>query len=285
MKVWIRQLDEILRGETTRPRRLQPSVSAINAPGIAIVIVALAVSYGLCMGSFALARGIEIGTSRSIQQGLLQTVASMLKMPVLFLSTLLITFPSLYVFSALAGSRMKVGEVMRLLVAALAVNLAVLASLGPIVAFFSVSTPNYFFVLLLNVGCCGLAGTLGLWFLTQALHRLSDPALQSVPAEEQSVVKTGGEPTRETTAESLLPPGSPEEIPPGPLRRSGTHATGRHVQKVVLVWIVVFGLVGSQMGWVLRPFIGSPTRDFTWFRSRESSILEAVGAALQGLFG
>ena len=28
--------------------------------------------------------------------------------------------------------------------------------------------------------------------------------------------------------------------------------------------MVVFGLVGAQMGWVLRPFIGNPNQPFQW---------------------
>jgi len=48
--------------------------------------------------------------------------------------------------------------------------------------------------------------------------------------------------------------------------------------------VIVFGLVGAQMGWVLRPFIGNPDVPFTWFRVRESSFFEAVWNALMKLF-
>jgi len=39
---------------------------------------------------------------------------------------------------------------------------------------------------------------------------------------------------------------------------------------------VVFGLVGAQMAWMLRPFIGNPNSPFTLIRSRESNFFEAV---------
>ena len=58
---------------------------------------------------------------------------------------------------------------------------------------------------------------------------------------------------------------------------------GRHVKTVFRCWVVLFGLVGAQMGWVLRPFIGDPDRPFTWFRPRESNFFEAVLHALQDL--
>jgi hypothetical protein len=102
-----------------------------------------------------------------------QLLASAVKVPALFFLTLLVTFPSLYVFNALVGSRLKLRSVLRLLIAALAVMLAVLASFGPIVAFFSVSTTSYPFMKLLNVIVFAIAGFLGLLFLLQTLHRLS----------------------------------------------------------------------------------------------------------------
>jgi ABC-type sugar transport system substrate-binding protein len=86
--------------------------------------------------------------------------------------TLPVTFPSLYVFNALVGSRLSLRSVLRLLVAMLAVMLAVLSSLGPIVVFFAVSTESYPFMKILNVGMATVAGVLGLAFLLRTLHRL-----------------------------------------------------------------------------------------------------------------
>ena len=120
---------------------------------------------GACMGTFALfsARGADV----------MQVVASMVKVPALFYLTLLVTLPSLYVFNALVGSRLTLAAVVRLLVATLGVIVAVLASLGPIVAFFSVSTTSYPFILLFNVVDLRVSGFLGMLFLLQTLHRLS----------------------------------------------------------------------------------------------------------------
>ncbi len=38
------------------------------------------------------------------------------------------------------------------------------------------------------------------------------------------------------------------------------------------VWLVIYALVGAQMGWVLRPFIGSLSLKFEWFRDRQANI-------------
>ena len=162
---WFTELDRLLRGELTRVSSLQRGGLDISPGRLGALIVVLAMIDGACMGSFALFK-ISGPTG-------MQVVASMIKVPLLFYLTLLVTFPSLYVFNALVGSRLRLGTVLRLLIASLGVMTAVLASLGPIVAFFSVSTASYPFMLLFNVAVFTVSGALGLSFLLQTLHRLS----------------------------------------------------------------------------------------------------------------
>ena len=111
------------------------------------------------------------------------------KVPMLFFLTLIVTFPSLYVFNALVGSRLSFRTVLRLLVAALGVMLAVLASFGTIVVFFSLCTTSYPFMVLLNVAMFAVAGLLGMGFLLQTLHRLS-------LAQAMRIGRRGGVPPR-----------------------------------------------------------------------------------------
>jgi len=120
---------------------------------LSVIAALLGIIYGVCMGCYALFQG---GNAP-----LLQVLSTMLKVPVLFFLTLAVTFPSLYVFNALVGSRLSILSVLRLLVILLTVMLTVLASLGPIVAFFSASTTSYPFMLLLNVAIFALSGFLG----------------------------------------------------------------------------------------------------------------------------
>ena len=49
-------------------------------------------------------------------------------------------------------------------------------------------------------------------------------------------------------------------------------------------WLVVYGVVGAQMGWVLRPFVGTPDLPFEFFRERESNFLEGFLRSLALLF-
>jgi hypothetical protein len=244
METWWKNLDRILRGEATRMSELRRGRIEVPAGGLVAAIIILAMAYGACMGCFALfkAQGPSYW----------QVIASVVKVPALFLMTLAVTLIS----------------VVRLLTACLAIITAVIASLGPIVAFFSLSTTSYPFMILLNVVVFGVSGGMGLMFLLQTLHRLSLTRPLPAPTEAEELV--GGEKDDEAHA--------------GALDALEDQVVSRHVKTVFRCWMVLFGLVGAQMGWVLRPFIGDPARPFAWFRARESSFFEAVWQAFRSLF-
>jgi hypothetical protein len=272
MLIWLRYLDRVIRGDATQPSALRKGDIEQPVGGLSVIGALLGVIYGLCMGCFALFQGGD--------SPILQLIATMLKVPVLFFLTLAVTFPSLYVFNALVGSRLSMLSVLRLLVISLTVMLTVLASLGPIVAFFSASTTNYHFMLLLNVAIFMLSGFLGLRYLLITLQRLSDAMSQSiitVPPAPASIPVELDELTVPT------PPPAPAK-PTGALEPLAGQQIAQNVRTVFRVWLVVFGLVGAQMGWVLRPFLGTPERAFAWFRPRESNFFEAILYTLQHLF-
>lgn len=248
-----RDLDEILRGEATRLTMLREGEVRIAPGRLTRVIVALGVAYGFCMGCYALlsSDGPEFR----------QVLASMLKVPLLFYLTLLVTLPSLYVFNALVGSRLTFTSMVKLLTATLGVNVAGLASLGPIVAFFSACTTSYPFMVLLNVAVFAASGFLAQAFLLQTLQRLSIVQTIEPPSEDVPIGET-----------------------PSAVRPITDQFLGRHVKTIFRLWMVLFGLVGGQMAWVLRPFIGNPSVRFTWFRSRHSNFFEAVFHAIGALF-
>jgi hypothetical protein len=229
-----RELDRVLRGEALAGQSTR-SLFAVN--------LFLAALYGCCMGSFGL-----FGRS---EPEYWQILASGVKVPTLFLLTLGVTFPSLYVFNTILGTKLPFGKLVRALTAAMAVLIAVLASLGPIVAFFSATTSNYAFILILNVAVFTVSGLFGGFYLFRLLTRESQAAMP-LEADDDA-----------------------------PLRAT---PQGSGLGAVFYVWLVAFGLVGAQMAWVLRPFVGSPWLPFTWFRPREASFFEAVLKSLRQLF-
>ncbi len=262
---WIKILDRILRGQATRLTDLSGSGFDVPVFGLTAVIELLGIIYGLCMGLFSVTPG---GNGHPTQ-----ILASMIKTPALFLATLVVTFPSLYVFNALVGSRLVVLSALRLLIASLAVMLAVLASIGPIVAFFSFTTTSYEFMILLNVFVFAIAGLLGLAFLLQTLHRLSIAGIAAPPPLNTSLPEKSDGQVEVTELQET-----------GPLDYSTEHVLAPHVKTVFRVWVVVFGLVGCQMAWVLRPFIGHPGEPFSWFRHPHSNFFQAVIRAAIKLF-
>jgi hypothetical protein len=246
MRQLLRDIDRLLRGGYTQPDDLADGKISMPTRALVFGSLILGCFYGLFMGIY--------GATRPDNGTVQQLIATTVKVPLLFLLTLVVSFPSLYVLSALAGSRLKFRETLRLLLAAVAINLALLASLGPVVGFFTLSTQSYPFMIVLNVAFFGVSGIVGLAFLRRALRYVFAPRLPQGGAEEALLHAT--------------------HLP----RRSDLGLT------VFRGWLVVYGVVGAQMGWVLRPFIGTPELPFTWFRERESNFLEGVFTALRQLF-
>ena len=54
--------------------------------------------------------------------------------------------------------------------------------------------------------------------------------------------------------------------------------------KLIKAWLLLYGFVGSQLGWTLRPFFGSPGSDFSLFREIESNfyveVVKIIGSFL-----
>ena len=266
-----KDLDRLLRGEATRLGALKSGHIEIDQTKLPWIIIGMGVLYGACMGSFALANTPD----KTI--ALLQTLSSMGKVPILFFATLLVTFPSLYVFNALVGSRLTLVSVWRLLISALAVMMTILSSLGPIVAFFSISTTNYPFMLLLNVVVFGLSGFLGLKFLLGTLQRLTVVLYEKPDAP---AVAEGAD--QQAELDEVLSLFAEDDVKQGALDRVEARAMAANVKQVFGLWMIAFGLVGSQMAWVLRPFISDPQRtEFVLFAQRESNFFAAV---IQTLF-
>ena len=255
----LRLADDLLRGGAGgREARLRARDSTPLANLIVLGLV-LGAIYGAFMGLY--------GVLRPQSPTVYQWLATTLKVPLLFLLTLLVTFPSLYVFSVLAGSPLRIGGIVRIVLAAIVVNLALLASLGPVTGFFTLSTESYPFMVFLNVVVFAVCGVAGLVYL----HAEIRESLSGVSASSRSPPKHEGK--GEGDDVPLL---VPFEVDARSLVRT---------RLIFIVWIFIFGTVGAQMSWILRPFVGAPGVQFSLFRPRQSNFFEAVIETLSRLFG
>lgn len=235
-------LDELLRGRLTDAKQVRMGMTPVRLFG------PWALALGAIYGSFIAWYAIAGGATNAWWH----LLYVMVKLPALFLLTLFVTFPSLYVFNALMGCGLGFRATLRLLVATIVVNLALAASLGPILAFFTVSTTSYTFIVLLNVTLLGIAGSVSVGFLLRTLMKL----------QEADKIET---------TEENRPDNHEAEV-----------VSRRSVTGMFLIWILTYALVGSQMGWLLRPFIGHPGQELTFLRPRSGSFVESVWNSTAG---
>ena len=168
----------------------------------------------------------------------LQMLVSAVKVPMLFLLTLAVCYPMLYVVNVVMGSRLTFGQTLALILLALALTAVLLASFSPIALFFTIKQARYQFLQLLHVAIFACSGAFGMLALWQGLQAMC----------EQS---------------SLYP---------------------RQALVILRVWAVVFALVGLEMAWSLRPFVGAPGLEFEFFRShRHGTIYETMGTSVYKL--
>jgi len=236
----------------------------------------LGAAYGICLGCYSVFGGAP--------QAYLQVVASALKVPLLFLLTLVVSFPSLYVFAALQRLPLDFRSTLKLMLLAIVVHLTVIASLGPVFAFFAASTTSYPFLLLMNVAIFAVGGLLGLMILRRATRDMFAPKVEQHTAEPQAPPLPREAAEAADAAEAGDAAGSGEPSRPAGSPRLA-HQAADQAKRLLGVWCVVYGIVGAQMGWLLRPFLGSPDSPFEWFRAREGDFLTAVLRTLGNLFG
>lgn len=151
-----------------------------------------------------------------------------------------------------------------------------LASFALITLFFTFCTTSYPFMKLLNFVFFAASGLIGLGFLMNMLQRL-EPSHLLPPVTEPDMATDEESVADGDTASPAKP--TPSLMPwPLPSERSSA-------RRVFRLWVVLYALVGAQMGWVLRPFIGSPDMAFTWFRARDANIFLDLIQTLGNLLG
>jgi hypothetical protein len=194
-------------------------------------IVSLLIMSFSCFGIY----GAIIGATNSMTP--LQILSSAIKLPALYLVTLLVCLPTLYIFNAFFGSQSTIRQHFAYLLSTITVISVLLCGFAPVSLFFLLTVNDKFFFLLLNIAIFTLTGVLGVSFLYQAMK-----------------------------------PGDAEE-----------QAGNTQIRKNILkFWLGLYGFVGTQLGWTLRPFFGTG-KNFDLFRPREGSFFTAIWESIHRL--
>ena len=104
----------------------------------------------------------------------MQCLVSAIKLPALYLLTLIICFPTLYFFNVMFGSKRTFEQYLALLMTSMAMISILMFGFAPVSLFFLLSTSDYNFFLLLNVAIMAITGFLGISFFYQGMQLLSE---------------------------------------------------------------------------------------------------------------
>ena len=139
--------------------------------GLALCTILMAAFYGAVIGLY------QPGT---------QTLYAAVKMPLIILGTALMCTPTFYVFNAIFGSKLSLGQTLALVLLLSAATTLVLAAFAPIAWFFTVSTEGQGFLVFLHVSVFAIACSFGMRALLVARkyleylitsHRAINPGL------------------------------------------------------------------------------------------------------------
>ena len=238
--------------------------------------------------------GAVLGASN----GWLQALVSTVKLPLLFLATLAICLPTLYLFNLVFGARLSVLQACALIMVAITVTAVLTLAFAPISLFFLITARSYAFFKLLNVAILALTALVGLRFLTSGMRALNEQVVGESMLSNQVVV-TADVSQRELVSATVGGGAGPAAQPPsnGDARTARQNqnaakakapqpAAGERPASMILlyIWILLFGFVGTQLAWTLRPFFGDPGKPFELFRdiggTFYSDILSTVGSLL-----
>jgi len=126
--------------------------------------------------------GAVLGASNGIQQA----ISSAVKLPILFLVTIGICLPTLYLFNLVFGARLSLMQALSLVLVTVTVTSVLSLTFAPISLFFLVTAPQYAFYKLLNVSILVLTALVGLRFLIAGIRL--DPLIASSTIQDCGLV-------------------------------------------------------------------------------------------------
>jgi hypothetical protein len=232
--------------------------------------------------------GLVLGASN----GFWQALSSMVKLPLLFLATLAICLPTLYLFNLVFGARLSMMQTVALVMVSITVISVLTVAFAPISLFFLITAQNYEFFKLLNVCILVLTAVIGLLFLIRGMAALNAyhaavvapaPATEvAVAAEDRELALVGAGNGHGSLPAAPVAMASPERAA---AQTAAVPAERPTSMALVYIWILLFGFVGTQLAWTLRPFFGDPDSPFALFREISGTFYTDILQTIGNLFG
>ncbi|MBD2121259.1 actin-binding WH2 domain-containing protein [Trichocoleus sp. FACHB-262] len=193
----------------------------------------------------------------------LQVLASAIKLPALYLITLIICLPTLYFFNAFFGSKQSIGQNLALLLTAISITAVLLFSFAPVTLFFLITIRNYQFFILLNVIIFALTGFIGISYLYQIMRPESEQLETALSA-----------PVADNVEGDFVVVDADQKL--SKKSNKGLDSAAKTRTNILRFWLGLYAFVGCQLAWTLRPFFGAPGQAFELFRPREGNFYLSV---------
>ena len=218
LKELLRKKDDLLK------RTLGVGLSNQEMGGLFILSIAMFTCYGFLLGA---------------QFNLLQSLVSGVKLPLLFILTTLICFPTLYMFLSYLGIKQGLKQILGLLVVCLTYISLVIAAFAPVAFFFLITTNGYAFYKFINIVIIAIGGYIGIRLFYE----------QMLLIYKESWMPATGQETAEATAER-------------------TNPVFKKAIWFTFSWAMLYAIIGTQLSYTFSPFFGDPTQDFIWINDR-----------------
>jgi hypothetical protein len=234
----LRQKDQVLS------RTLGQGLSTKEIASLFTLCLGLLMSYGVLIGA---------------RYGALQLVSSAIKMPILFLLTTAICFPTLYMFLSYLGIKQGLKQLVGLMLLSLTYISLVLAAFAPVTFFFLITTDGYEFYKFVNVIIFGIAGFIGIRLFYSQMAIIINEAWK----QPQQVI----------TDEDAL------QTEP-----ANCADNTKKARNFLFAWAIMFAFIGAQLSYTLSPFFGDPNLDFVLINAGNSNFFMDVLYTLSRLF-
>jgi len=119
---------------------------------------------------FAFLYGVVMGSYHSFTQSMVAGV----KVIILFLSTIILCFPSFFIIQQVLGSKMSIRQMTMIVLSGVVLTATIALSFAPIVIVFQITGGNYHFLQLLHVAIFIFAGIFGMKLMVDALRYACD---------------------------------------------------------------------------------------------------------------